>query len=131
MTKNDRLAALLRSLADLVEASRSTDLQDLFEGKAKLRIVSEKSHAKRAPRTLGDAELQTVKRKLEAAKSEEEGLRVLEAALDGSRDLHVQLARSYEVSSRRSDKIDELAQAIVKAVVGSRIQSETIRALSL
>lgn len=128
-----QLARLLRSLADLVERTDVAALHELLGGKRQfvLESVSPPSVAVPGPQDL-NADLESIKGKLGKATSVDEGLRLLaEEGIDKRRSLLTQLARNYDVGIRKSERLGDFARRIVNAVVGSRVQSETMRSLAL
>lgn len=132
MTKKE-IAAILRAIADLIERTKPSEIKNLVKGAAHLVV----DYPKRGPEN-HDKNIEvkinweTVKRRLEAARSTDQGLQVLreEGVIRRRRNLE-ELARLYDVATSRSESVSMLAQHIADTVVGSKIYSETIQNLDL
>lgn len=126
------LAALFRALADLLEQAGPSSISRLAEGELRLVLEPVPKAGKSPAPQLDEMDLETVKGQLAAATTVEEGMQVLARhRIDTRWSLLTTLARHYEVGVRKSERLEDLARRLVAAVVGSRIQSETIRALPL
>ncbi len=132
MTKKE-IAVILRAIADLLERTEPKEIKNLLKGTAHLVVDYPKrgldNHSKNLQIKIN---WETVKSRLEAAQSTDEGLRILreEGLIRRRRNLE-ELARLYDVATSKSESVSMLAQHIADTVVGSRIYSETIQNLDL
>jgi hypothetical protein len=127
------LVMALRQVAEIFDDLDDAQIQDFVDGAIRLGVHSARASKRRTPiEASGECDVSALKEKLDAAKSIDEGLQVLHAIPDELRRQTLSmLAKSFEIGVRKTEKLSELEDRIVKAVVGSRIQSETMRSLPI
>ena len=128
-----QIAGLLRAVAEWLERATQDEVTELTSGRS---AFAAQARPQRSPRPQRQPPVRTgldgVKRRLLEAKSVDEGLVILrDSGLAKSKGALRDLARSCDVGVRRSESTADLAHRIVSALVGSRIQAETMRSLPL
>lgn len=132
MRKNEA-SAILKAIANWIDMATAEEIQAITEGKARfvLAPAPDEDAARENPGRL-KLDLDRVQNRLETAESIEQGLEILrEEGFDRRRQDLARLAKTYQVGVRKSEPMVDLAQRIVSAVVGSRLQAETMRTLDL
>lgn len=132
--RQKELAALLRAVADWLDKANSEDIKSLVEGKSRftLEVIEDEAATANRHQIEQKFDLGIIRDKLEQAKSLEEGFQILRQNGIDKRKKHLEeLAKSYEVGIRKSERMSDLAHRIVNAVIGSRLQVEITQNLSL
>jgi hypothetical protein len=128
----EKIAKLLRALAECVEKSSSDYLEALVSGRARLIIAEEGSksvsaaESKRSRPTHSDDDLKILSERLFSLMSREEGAELLDAAHLTRHNLEA-LARSIDLPVRKEDNIERLRDRIIAATIGARLNSQAIR----
>jgi hypothetical protein len=127
------LAKVLRRLAETIERSSQTQVEDLVTGEALLVISSEAAHGANQDRQERSKKLRPKSVKdvvglafrLKQLRSRDDGMLFLANAHLTKNDLE-ELARHLDLPILREDDVERLKQKIVEASIGARLNSQAI-----
>jgi hypothetical protein len=133
----ERLALILRALADCVVQASAADVNRLVSGRAKLRIVDVKktslstkkdkhSDPEQTSLSAQKADLENISKRLLELDAREKGIELLKQAQLSRRALE-SLARTFDLPIRSEDNVERLRDRIVDATIGARLNSQAIR----
>ncbi|WP_200242736.1 hypothetical protein [Thiohalocapsa halophila] len=126
----DHATLIQRIFADLsseLQSLTDEDLKKLSGGdyRLSLRITRTRSGQKTSD-GLSQDEKESLLRELAKAETREDGMQVIEDALNTRKELE-SVARFLDISVLKQDKVASIREKIVEATIGARLRSEAIK----
>lgn len=130
MNNKKILKNLFCSIGDQINKLSNKDLEKLDSGKFELslKIVKSKNikNEKTPVKSLDESSIKIIIEQLDTANSREEGVKIVEAALENKVQLEI-FAKHIDVAVMKSDRVEKIKNNIVDSTVGARLRSGAIQ----
>ena len=124
------LGNLLADVAKAVRDMSDDEFEKLVKGQLRLSISFKERGSgvkgRKPSPALSEEELRSIQTKLDAARTREEGYRIVQDAFPLKERLFI-FAKFLDLPIQKRDKIERIQEKIVASTVGRRLSSEAIR----